>query len=135
MKTPVGSTDNFLLKRLVLQGTVFAPLKCTVQLETFSKECYTRDNGYALYKYKGCVNIPPLQMVDDILVVSKCGVQAVFMNAILNAKIEEKKLRLSYDKCNFIHISKKKNTCFTSLKVHSKIMTQTENILYLGDVI
>ena len=45
-------------------------------------------------------------MIDDILTVSKCGLQSVEMNSILNAKIESKKLRMSEDKCYHIHIGK-----------------------------
>ena len=60
-----------------------------------------------MYEYKQCVSIPPLEMVDDILTISTCGLQAVEMNAALNAMIECKKLRLSFDKSHKMHISKK----------------------------
>ena len=38
-----------------------------------------------VHKYKECVNIPPLAMIDDILAVSDCGVESV--NAIIQSKI------------------------------------------------
>ena len=52
--------------------------------------------------------MPPLSMVDDCLSVTECGNETILMNAIINAKIETKKLRLSSDKCYMLHISNKK---------------------------
>ena len=74
-------------------------------------------------------------MVDDILTVSKCGLQALEMNARLNAKIESKKLRLSKDKCFQIHICKNESTCSTKLKVHESNMKRTNIACYLSDYI
>ena len=34
VKTPVGDTDRFTLKHIEMQGTVPAPLKCAVQMDT-----------------------------------------------------------------------------------------------------
>ena len=90
VKTPLGPTEEFELNEVVLQGTVFAPLKCAIQFETFSSDAMETDEGETMYKYKGTVYIPPLQMVDDIMTVSKCGIQAVTINAHLNAKIKSK---------------------------------------------
>ena len=135
VKTPVGQTEEFKLNNVVLQGTVLAPLKCSIQCETMAFDAVTTDEGETLYKYKGSVYIPPLQMVDDILTVSKCGLQAVTMNANLNVKIESKKLRLSHNKCKHMHISKKGSECMTNLKVHQKSMSKVDSVLYLGDKI
>ena len=38
-----------------------------------------------LYKYKGVDEGPPLEMVDDVLTVSKCSMTSVTMNATVNA--------------------------------------------------
>ena len=70
VNTPVGLTEEFVLERLVLQGSVFAPLKCSVQVETFSNDCINENNGSYLYLYKNCILIPPLSMVDDVLTVN-----------------------------------------------------------------
>ena len=59
-----------------------------------------------LYKYKGEVLVPPLEMVDGILSVQKCGPTAQAMNAEVNAFIELKKFKLSSDKCVQIHVGK-----------------------------
>ena len=74
INTAAGPSEEFTLKKLILQGTVFAPLKCAVQCETLSSDSWNTDEGEVLYKYKDSVLIPPLQMVGDVMTVSKCGV-------------------------------------------------------------
>ena len=39
VKTPVGDTDRFELNRIEMQGTVPAPLKCSVQIDTLGQYC------------------------------------------------------------------------------------------------
>ena len=59
VKTPWGSvTDRVSLKRIEMQGTNPAPLKCSVQVDTLGKDCLAEGEG--LYKYKGCANIPAI---------------------------------------------------------------------------
>ena len=38
VKTPCGVTDNFELERIALQGSVFGPIKCAVQMDTIGRE-------------------------------------------------------------------------------------------------
>ena len=133
VKTPMGTTDKFKLNKVVLQGTVLAPIKSSIQLETFSSECWKSRKGTLLYKYKGCTLIPSLQMIDDILIVSKCGVQALELNAALNAFIEGKKLRMSQEKSHNLHVSKVRKRCDLKLKVHEDEMERTDSFIYLGD--
>ena len=73
-----------------MQGTVMGPIKTSYQLDTLGRDCYERQEG--LYQYNGCVSIPPLQMIDDLASFSTCSTQSVVTNAIINAKIESKKL-------------------------------------------
>ena len=49
--------------------------------------------------------------------------------------VECKKLRLSDDKSKQMHVSKKKEVCVSTLKVHEKEMSKVESIVYLGDSI
>ena len=74
-------------------------------------------------------------MVDDILGISQCGVKAVELNALINAKIESKKLRLSADKCYKIHICKKKSKCSTNIFVHDNLMKHKSQFSYLGEIV
>ena len=76
-------------------------------------------------------------MVDDVLSVQKCSNDSMKMNAVVNAFIESKKLRLSKTKCHKIHIQKKSNqsTECLKLKVDDDAMTESVKEKYLGDIV
>ena len=97
VKTPWGSiTERITLDKLEMQGTVPAPLKASVQLDTLGRECI--EAGEGLFKYKDCVNITPLIMMDDVLAISSCGNDSVKLNAIVQSKIETKQLMFGTNK-------------------------------------
>ena len=76
-------------------------------------------------------------MIDDLASMSKCGSDAVKSNAITNKFIESKRLELGSKKCNWIHISKNINdnqNC-PELKVHDKVMNNSKEEKYIGDII
>ena len=59
VKTPWGSiTDRITLENLEMQGTVLSNIKCSVQVDSLGKDCLIENKG--VYKYKGCISIPPL---------------------------------------------------------------------------
>ena len=93
---------------IVIQGGLWGPLECSVQIDTLGKESLTETED--LYKYKNLVNIPPLAMIDDIAAICKCGIQSIIMNAKINAKVESKRLEMGVEKCQDLHICKKKLT-------------------------
>ena len=132
VKTPVGETDEFELENIEMQGTVTAPLKCTVQVETLGRDCYRTSTG--LYQYREVCAVPPLGFIDDIAGVAECGEASVTLNAIVNAKIESKKLQFNVKKCVNMHIGPGKEHCHTE-KVHENKMLTAENQVYLGDTI
>ena len=76
----------------------------------------------------------PLEMVDDVLTVSKCSITSLTMNIIVNSFMENTKLILSKEKCPVIHVGKLRNKCH-KLKVHGRSMKQTDCTKYLGDMI
>ena len=84
------------------------------------------------HKYKGEVAVPPLEMVDDVVTISKCG--ATTLNNTVNAFIEKKKLRLNSKKCAKMHIGKRCLNC-PNLKVHGEEMSSSSKEKYLGDFI
>ena len=88
-----------------MQGTVWAGLMFTSIMDKLGKEVY--DNPCHVYKYRGSVDVPPLEMVDDIITTNEFGSTTVALNATVNSFVERKKLELSYDKCARIHIGKK----------------------------
>ena len=60
-------------------------------------------SGFGLFQYRKSVDIPALAMIDDVLGMAK-------LNAMINAKMETKQLRLSQDKRFKIHICKGQQT-------------------------
>ena len=112
---------------------MFAPIKCSVQIDTLGRDCINTGDG--LYQYKGIVDVPALAMVDDIIGVTTCCDETVELNSIINAKIEAKKLRLSETKCYKIHISKKQKVCSIRIKAHENDIKEVASAVYLGDVI
>ena len=97
------------MKEIVLQGEVFGPLQCSVQVDSFGKECLTQSKH--LYAYRDSVGIPPLAMIDDLLAVSECGLETVKTNAYLNAKTSIKKLQFGEQKCHRLHVGAKNHVC------------------------
>ena len=109
VKTPFGLTKSETIERIIMQGETFGPLCCSVQVDSFGKECLVKNK--LLYQYKGAVGVPPLAMVDDMVCISKCGIQSVSMNAFINAKTNLKKLQFGVSKCHKMHIGVKKSYC------------------------
>ena len=94
VKTPVGDTERFQLNRMEMQGTVPAPLKCSVQIDTLGKYSYTFNTG--LYQYRDMCSVPSLSMIDDMAGISNYQEKSVILNSIINAKIESKKLQFNF---------------------------------------
>ena len=132
VKTPAGMSERFIAHEIEMQGTVAGPLKACVQVDTLGRDCYVYNEGLFLYK-KG-VYIPPISMCDDVASISLCGVDSIKTNAIINAKIESKKLEFGPSKCFNIHVGKQPEKC-CSLKVHDSVMVKKDSEVYLGDVI
>ena len=135
VKTPTGSSRRVAVKNIVMQGTVWGSLFCTVSMDKVGKHIY--ENEDLIYKYKNVVEIPSLGMVDDMLTIQKCSEKSVKMNSVINAFIESKKLKLSETKCHRIHIQKHQNNekgC-KKLKVHEKEMCESDKQKYLGDIV
>ena len=104
---------------------------CTAQMDKLAQDAYKGEN---IYLYKGKEPVPPLEMVDDILVPTKCGQDSLKLNAKVNTFIESKKLNLSLKKCNKMHLGKSKTTC-NQLKVHDQNMGESVQEKYLGDIL
>ena len=133
VRTPWGSvTDRVELNEIEMQGTVPAPLKCSIQIDTLGKECI--ESGECLYKYKECVDIPPLAMIDDILAVTDCSVESVKMNALIKSKVDHKNLELGPEKCFKMHVGQQDDCCPT-LKIDNELMLTSNNEKYLGDIL
>ena len=91
IKTPVGLTDPTEFNEIIMQGGVWGPLECSIQMDKIGKECL--DCGKYLYKYKECVDVPPPAMIDDVIAVARCGECSVMLNSFINSRIKPKNLR------------------------------------------
>ena len=134
IKTPWGGiTDRITLNELEMQGTVLSNIKCSVQVDSLGKDCITENK--AIYKYKDCISIPPLAMIDDVITVSNCGADSVKTNAIVQAKVQCKQLELGQKKCFNMHAGQKSKHLCPTLSVHGDIMLLSEKQKYLGDIL
>ena len=86
-----------------------------------------------VYKYRGEVNVPPLQMVDYVIMESKCGNQVVTSNSTVSTFMKLKKLDLSETKCARIHIGKSNCDKCPTILVNDKVIKESEKEKYLGD--
>ena len=130
VKTPCGETESFTLNDLIIQGSTFGSIKCSVQLDTLGREQLSSETGIGLYLYKSMVEVPPL-----CLGVSECGIGSIELNAAINAKIESKKLNFGEVKCFRIHIQKnnaKFPNCPKTLKIHNSEIKDSNKIKYFG---
>ena len=117
-----------------MQGTVWAGLMCTTTMDRLGNEVYA--DPTLVYKFRETVDVPPLEMVEDIISACKCGPTTVALNAAVNSFVEQKNLKLSSDKCARIHIGSKKNNHECShLKVHEEEMKNSDKEKYFGDCV
>ena len=68
-------------------------------------------------------------LIDDVMGMASCCDESIELNALINAKMESKKLILSQDK---IQICKSTQNC---LQVHDYNMKTVSQVTYLGDVV
>ena len=80
------------------------------------------------------MKIPPLEFIDDVLTITNCSTDSIKMNALVQSKVECKKLELSDTKCFKMHVGKNVSSC-PKLSVNDEEMKTTSSEKYLGDVI
>ena len=110
VKTPVGITKRVEVEKVVTQGGVNEPLKCTVTVDSIADK-HVQNLQDHIYKYKDTVDVPPLGMVDDQVGIIKCGLDSALSTAHLNSQTNIKKLQFGEKKCNKMHIGKCDTVC------------------------
>ena len=110
VKTPMGVTERVDLNKVVAQGEIISPLKCSITVDSIACD-HVENLADHLYHYKDSVPIPPLGMVDDTIGISYCGLDSVLTTAHLNSKTNIKKHQYGQDKCHKLHIGKNINIC------------------------
>ena len=88
IKTLSGTTDRFIIKETVMQGTVWSGLMCTSTMDKLCKLIHQHEHLPYIYREK--MKVPPLQMVDDVITAAKCGSTARALNAAVNTFMELK---------------------------------------------
>ena len=114
-----------------MQGTVTAPIKCSVQIGAIGDSCLLDGLGY---KYRECLSIPTLSFIDDILSVSNCDTNSIKVNALIQQKIDARQLKFGETKCHKLHVGPGEKSC-PEIKVHESNIKETNEVTYLGTVI
>ena len=118
VKTPVGETERINIERIIQQGGIWGPIQCSNSIDQIGKQCDVEKPEYCYY-YRGKIKILPLAMVDDLMCVSKCGLESIILNSYINTKIEIKR-------CMFL--LRKRNPSVRECTLENKIAT----VLSLG---
>ena len=105
IQTPAGLTNRVPINKIVMQGEVTGPGQCSNQIDTFGKECLKESK--LLYSYKNGLGVPPLAMVDDVLAVSRCGVESVELKKRQGGKL----VQFGPDRCHQLLVGKIKMKC------------------------
>ena len=101
----------------ILQGDVLAPLISSNMVDKYIGFPAMASNS--VYMYKNRVIIPPLTMQDDTLGISICGYRSQKMNSFMNTQTNIMGLQFGRDKCEKLHIGKKKRNL--DICINSKV--------------
>ena len=82
VKTNERISRRVSIQNLIMQGSIWGSLCCVVVMDKLGKLVYNKPE--LLYKYKGLMGTPPLQMVDDILGIQKCNNKSLELNTAIN---------------------------------------------------
>ena len=132
VKTNGQLSNRTDIKEIIMQGSVWGSICCVVLMDKLGKFAY--NNPETLFYYKNLVGTPPLQMVDDIMAIQKCSSKSLYTNSMINTFMDVEKLTLSKTKCHKLHIGKQNSEC-PALKVDGEKMNDSDQEVYLGDVI
>ena len=120
VNTAVGQNKRVNIPAIAQQGGTWGPMMCSNSSYVLVKHCKEKKE---FYSYKNMVNIIPLAMVDDLLTVSRCGMDSIRLNVTINSIIELKKLKFhttedkKRGKCHVMHIGSNEKNC-PWMKVH-----------------
>ena len=79
VNSPIGQSERISIPDIVGQGGALGPVCCSVTVDDIGREAVEMKKHQ--YMYKKDVPVTMLAMVDDLLAVSKCGVESVESNA------------------------------------------------------
>ena len=82
VNTAVGQTKRVDIPTIAQQGGTWGPMMCSNSIDVVGKHSLAKNN---FYTYKNLVNVIPLAMVDDLLAISRCGMESIDMNITINS--------------------------------------------------
>ena len=129
----MGQSERVEIERIITQGGSNGPLIAGVTMDRIAKNMVEKHED-TMYEYKNKVKIPCLEMIDDLLNLTKCGTDSVVTNSYIVTKIETKKLDLNKTKCHQIHVGQNNDFC-PQLKAHEDVILKVDNDTYLGDIV
>ena len=106
VKTSLGMTDRFEVRKNVLQGDVFGNLMASNQIDKFGKQCLEDKNH--IYMYRNTIPIVPFTMCDNLFVISECGYKTELVTSYLNCQANFNILQFGLSKCFKLHVGKYK---------------------------
>ena len=110
-----------------MQGSVNSPLRCSMTTDTLGKDILSnKAQANTISRYKEFLPIPPLALVDELFVITKCGVESLVMNGEVHSKIMTKRLKLGIEKCFQMHFGKKSSTCHSLMVDSSAWMAKSK---------
>ena len=74
-------------------------------------------------------------MVDDLMIISKCGKESLVLNSLAQSKIETKRLEFGISKCFHLHVGPKSLTCHDLFVDSHNQMERAEKQRYLGNIL
>ena len=92
VKTLAGMKERKVMSYIIWQGTVWGSLFCTGTLDKLPIMQY--ENPDILFKYKGTVGVPSLDIVDDIIDIQLFEKYSFKSNAAKNTFIDNKNLTM-----------------------------------------
>ena len=126
VNTAGGLSERQTITDCVLQGDTWGSLLASVQVDSIGQECVQAGYGYL---YKDNLQVSLLGLVDDTIGVTEAGYKAQMMNAFLNIKTAEKRLKFGEKKCKSMLVGKKlENVVDSNLLVDSWKVEHRDNI-------
>ena len=89
----------------ICQGMVWSSMRNSVSTDAISGHHFN-DLFNHLYNYKGLVKIPCLGIVNNLAVITRCG-----LDTNVNAQTKLKMIAFNEDKCVSIHVGKGESAC------------------------
>ena len=128
VKTPVGMTDKFIVKKVVKQGTVSGPRLCS----TSTAECC--DEHTTAGVTVGSLAIRSLAFVDDIMDLNENIRDVHTSHRIVCNFTKKKRLQMETTKCPILIVNGRVIDAAPVLLINNEEMPVKEMIKYLGDV-